>query len=124
MTRAAKQHDPTGYRLRVAGHLDLHWSPWFGDLTLTQDDDGTTSLVGVVTDQAQLHGLLTKIRDLGVTLLSVETLVPPRSVDDDAGSHPGTRPPAKPAQKILRGDSSQLQVKTAGEILQCGKAAL
>ena len=87
MTRAPKQHGPTGYRLRVAGHLDRHWSPWFGDLTLTQDEDGTTSLTGVVSDQAQLHGLLTKIRDLGVTLISVETLEPPRSMDDDA-SHP------------------------------------
>ena len=63
--------------LRVDGHLDQHWSPWFGDLTLTQEDDGTTSLTGVISDQAELHGLLTKIRDLGVTLISVALVDPP-----------------------------------------------
>jgi len=65
---------PGGYRLRVDGRLDDHWSPWFGDLTLTQEDDGTTSLSGAVADQAELHGLLTKIRDLGVTLISVAVI--------------------------------------------------
>lgn len=64
------------YRLRVVGHLDQHWSPRFGDLTLTHEDDGTTSLTGIVSDQAELHGLLTKVRDLGVTLTSVEVIDP------------------------------------------------
>ena len=65
---------PTGdYELRVDGHLDEHWSTWFG-LTLTHDDDGTTTLRGPVTDQAELHGLLAKVRDLGATLLSVKTI--------------------------------------------------
>lgn len=68
---------PAGYVLRVSGHLDPHWSAWFGDLTLTHDDDGTTSLRGAVADQAELHGILTKIRDLGVTLLSVAAIDPP-----------------------------------------------
>jgi hypothetical protein len=68
---------PAGYTVRVDGHLDNHWSPWFGDLTLTHQDDGTTSLTGVVSDQAELHGLLTKIRDLGVTLISVEVIDSP-----------------------------------------------
>ena len=77
MTRSPGRQSPTRYRLRVGGQLDHHWSPWFGDLTLTHDDDGTTSLTGVVADQAELHGLLTKIRDLGVTLISVETVDPP-----------------------------------------------
>jgi hypothetical protein len=62
---------PSGYRLRVDGHLGEHWSSWFGDLTLAHEDDGTTCLTGAITDQAELHGLLTKIRDLGVTLISV-----------------------------------------------------
>lgn len=77
----------TRYRLRVAGHLDQHWSLWFGDLTLIHDDDGTTSLIGAVADQAELHGLLTKIRDLGVTLISLETVDPAGSADDDADAH-------------------------------------
>jgi hypothetical protein len=63
---------PTAYVIRVDGHLDQHWSQWFGDLTLAQESDGTTSLSGVLADQAELHGLLTRIRDLGVTLVSVE----------------------------------------------------
>ena len=74
MTRVAKGPGPAGYRLRVAGHLDHHWSPWFGDLAMTHEEDGTTSLAGVVVDQAELHGLLTKVRDLGVTLLSVQLI--------------------------------------------------
>ena len=72
---------PATYQLRVDGHLDQHWSPWFGDLTLTQEADGTTSLTGAVSDQAELHGLLIKIRDLGVTLISVALVEPPTRVD-------------------------------------------
>ena len=71
MTQTPRRQAPAGYQLRVAGNLDDHWSPWFGDLSMTHDDDGTTTLTGVVSDQAELHGLLTKIRDLGVTLISV-----------------------------------------------------
>ena len=66
----------TRYRLRVDGHLDDHWSARFGGLTLTRESDGTTSLSGPVSDQAELHGLLTKIRDLGVTLISVAVIDP------------------------------------------------
>jgi len=74
MTHTPKRQAPSGYRLRVNGHLDQHWSSWFGDLTLTHDDDGTTCLTGAIADQAELHGLLSKIRDLGVTLISVEVM--------------------------------------------------
>jgi hypothetical protein len=62
----------TGYTLRIAGHLDGRWSAWFDGLTMTHEDDGTTTLSGDVADQSALHGLLAKVRDLGVTLLSVE----------------------------------------------------
>jgi len=61
------------YELRVDGHLDERWSPWFAGLTLTHEDDGTTTLRGAVTDQAELHGHLARVRDLGATLLSVLT---------------------------------------------------
>lgn len=77
-----QSHVPHGYRLRVGGHLPDHWSAWFGDLTLTRENDGTTSLSGPVTDQAALHGLLTKIRDLGILLISVE----PIEATDQIGS--------------------------------------
>jgi hypothetical protein len=70
------EHRPVIYQLRVAGRLDQHWSAWFGGLTVTHEDDGSTSLTGAVTDQAELHGLLTKIRDLGVTLISVTVVDP------------------------------------------------
>ncbi len=62
---------PGRYELPVLGHLDPHWSTWFDGLTLIHEDDGTTSLRGMVTDQAELHGLLAKVRDLGATLLSL-----------------------------------------------------
>lgn len=62
---------PAHYEVRIAGHLDEHWSAWFGGLNLTRETDGTTTLRGVLTDQAELHGLLAKVRDLGATLISV-----------------------------------------------------
>ena len=77
--------DPATYLLRVEGHLDPHWSPWFGDLTLTHCSNGTTTLQGAVNDQAELHGILTRIRDLGVTLLSV-------AAEDPPGPEPHTAP--------------------------------
>jgi hypothetical protein len=59
------------YEIRVVGQLDALWGEWFDDLTLTHGGDGTTALVGPVADQAALHGLLAKVRDLGLPLLSV-----------------------------------------------------
>ena len=64
-------HPTARYELRIEGHLDEHWSGWFGGMTLVHDDDGTTTLSGAVADQAELHGLLAKVRDLGATLISV-----------------------------------------------------
>jgi hypothetical protein len=72
MSRSSTPRGPVGYIVRIGGHLDAHWSGWFGDFRLTRETDGTTTLRGVVADQAELHGLLVKVRDLGVTLLSVE----------------------------------------------------
>jgi hypothetical protein len=62
------------YRLRIRGHLDPTWSTWLDDLTITQEDDGTTTLAGPLVDQAALYGLLGRLRDLGATLLGVEHL--------------------------------------------------
>jgi hypothetical protein len=60
------------YEIRVKGHLDSpHWSQWFGDMTIKVEENGETTLSGPVTDQAALHGLLAKVRDLGLPLLSV-----------------------------------------------------
>jgi hypothetical protein len=64
----------TRYELRIQGHLDERWSTWFGGLSVVRDDDGTTTLSGAVADQAELHGLLAKVRDLGTTLISVTAI--------------------------------------------------
>ncbi|MBA2560453.1 MAG: hypothetical protein H0V07_11330 [Propionibacteriales bacterium] len=62
------------YEIRVWGHLDDHWSATLAELTLVRLDDGTTSLTGPLVDQAQLHGVLARIRDLGVPLLTLRAL--------------------------------------------------
>ena len=59
------------YEIRVKGHLDPRWSEWFQGLTVTRTESGETILSGPVVDQAALHGLLAKIRDLNLTLISV-----------------------------------------------------
>ena len=62
---------PVIYEIRIKGHLGQQWTDWFGGLTITQEDNGNTLLTGPVVDQAALHGLLKKVRDLGMPLLSV-----------------------------------------------------
>ena len=70
-------HDNPGrYEIRLKGHLDSRWTAWFDGLTLTQDSDGTTIIHGLVADQAALHGLLQKVRDLGLPLVSVTHVEP------------------------------------------------
>jgi hypothetical protein len=65
------------YEFRVEGHLDDHWSAWLGDLTIARHHDGTSTLTGPVADQAQLHGVLAGLRDIGATLLSLNVLEAP-----------------------------------------------
>ena len=72
-----RSHAPARYELRLEGHLDDHWSTWFDGLALTHEADGTTTLRGRVPDQAALHGLLAKVRDIGATLISVEVIDAP-----------------------------------------------
>jgi len=60
------------YLIRVGGHLDSHWSAWLEGVTITHDPDGSTLLEGPLADQARLHGLLNKLQDLHLTLLSVQ----------------------------------------------------
>jgi hypothetical protein len=63
------------YQIRVKGHLGSQWADWFGGLTVTLEDNGETLLTGPVVDQAALHGLLKKVRDLGMPLVSVVSVV-------------------------------------------------
>jgi len=65
---------PGWYEIRLRGHLDARWAAWFDGLTLTREGDGTTRIHGPVADQAALHGLLRRVRDLGLPLLSVTRL--------------------------------------------------
>jgi len=73
------QSEPELYEIRIKGHLDDRWSDWFGGLTITLEEDGNTLLTGPVVDQAALHSLLKKVRDLGMPLISVNFVNPGRA---------------------------------------------
>jgi hypothetical protein len=68
---SAEHHQPEMYEIRLKGHLDQRWADWFSGLTITALPDGETLLSGPVIDQAALHSVLRKVRDLGLPLLSV-----------------------------------------------------
>jgi hypothetical protein len=73
-------HEIGRYEIRFKGHLDSRWATWFDGLTLTQESDGTTTIQGPIVDQAALYGVLQKIRDLGLPLISVGQLDPTNHV--------------------------------------------
>jgi hypothetical protein len=68
--------DAARYEIRLRGHLDPRWAAWFDGVTVSRQPDGTTVIRGAVPDQAALHGLLQRARDLGLPLISVERLDP------------------------------------------------
>jgi hypothetical protein len=70
---------PSHYTIRIDGHLDDYWSQWLGGFTITHAPDGTTTLTGAVTDQAQLHGILAGLRDMGTTLIDLARVTEPRA---------------------------------------------
>ena len=75
---------PMIYAIRIKGHLGHQWTDWFGKVTFTLEDNGDTLITGPVVDQAALHGLLKKVRDLGMPLISVN------GVEPDPSTTPGT----------------------------------
>jgi len=79
------QYEPGLYEIRIKGHLDDRWAEWFEGLTITLEEDGDTLLTGPVIDQAALHGLLKKVRDLGMPLVSVSPLEPGSPTTPGAG---------------------------------------
>ena len=83
---------PGRYEIRLKGHLDARWAAWFDGLTVTRDSDGTTIIHGPVADQAALHGLLQKTRDLGLPLISVNYVEP----------GPAPMPPSRPGNSAIR----------------------
>ena len=83
MTTSNPSPAPAGsYRIRIRGHLEPAWSAWFDSLVVARTEDGTTELVGPLVDQAALFGVLTRLRDLGATLLLVEHLTAELSQPD------------------------------------------
>ena len=79
----------TGYRIQIQGHLDAEWSEWFDGMIVQSQPDGTTTLSGLIRDQAALHGQLLKIRNLGLVLISVN----PIELNRDQSQSPRYRTP-------------------------------
>lgn len=84
---------PPVYQIRIKGHLGPQWADWFDGLTVTLEATGETLLTGPVVDQAALHGVLKKVRDLGMPLLSVVCVAPAQAVASDVSDvqHPHER---------------------------------
>ena len=78
MSDASTYDDPRRYEIRIDGHLDARWAVWFDALALSNDSDGTTLIQVPIVDQAALHGVLRKLRDLGIALVSVTQVEPDR----------------------------------------------
>ena len=80
-------HDPIQhYEIRVKGHLAPHWSAWFDGLRLSSRADGTTVIEGPVADQSALHGVLQKLRDVGIPLISLTQVSAPQSTQLEEGT--------------------------------------
>jgi len=93
-SRSSPAHsDVQQYEIRVKGHLGSRWIAWFDGLNVTDEHDGTTLISGPAVDQAALHGLLQKLRDLGLPLVSLTQLLP------DAPIAPTVAPPAPRTRK-------------------------
>ncbi len=78
------------YQIRLEGYLEQQWAGWFGGLAITLEDNGDTLLTGPVTDQAALYGLLRKVRDLGLPLLTVTRINPGQTGAADADAADGS----------------------------------
>ena len=76
LDRITAPNQPAVYQIRIKGHLGPQWRDWFGGLAITLEDNGETLLTGPVMDQAALHGLLRKVRDLGMPLISAVRIKP------------------------------------------------
>jgi hypothetical protein len=68
--------EPDHYEIRIKGHLDERWASWFEGLKIIREENGETLLIGPVADQAALHGMLRKVRDLGMVLIAVNMTAP------------------------------------------------
>jgi hypothetical protein len=75
-TSTGHDHDAGRYEIRLKGHLAPRWAAWFDGLSISSENDGTTIISGLVADQAALHGLLHRVRDIGLPLVSVTRVEP------------------------------------------------
>jgi hypothetical protein len=92
----AADHAPGPYyEIRVDGHLGSRWAAWFDGMALTNEDDGTTVISGPVVDQSALHGVLQKLRDLGISLRSLTERDP--AAETDRPDHPHPEAPGAPS---------------------------
>jgi hypothetical protein len=82
----SEKAQPMVYQIRIKGHLGREWADWFEGLTITALDNGETLLIGPVVDQAALHGLLRKVRDVGLPLLSVVCVKPDQAEVSDVNA--------------------------------------
>jgi hypothetical protein len=84
LNSAPESSEPLAYQIRLKGHLGSDWVEWFGGLSITLNVDGTTLLISPEIDQAALHGLFKKVRDLGLQLISVNPIEPGQSTADSS----------------------------------------
>lgn len=91
MNATTNSAEPAPYDIRVRGHLDDHWSDSLAGLSITRNTDGTTTLAGPVADQAQLHGVLVELRDIGATLLELHTAE--QRANESSSTQPTATPP-------------------------------
>ena len=80
---SSEKTQPLVYQIRIKGHLGPEWSDWFGGLTITLEGNGDTLLTGPVVDQAALHGVLRKVRDVGMLLVSAILVTPGQAEELD-----------------------------------------
>ena len=88
----------TRYRIKISGHLDSGWQSWFDGLAVTTTADGNTELSGVIADQAALYGVLKKIRNLGLILISVIPQNDTASGDDETGDKQVIQDQSRPSR--------------------------
>ena len=115
-SRSLSLDNPVTYRLEVAGHLDDHWSDWLGDVALLRTDDATTTVTLAVADQAQLHGILARIRDIGAPLLGLQQVGKSDSIAPGNSHSPGADPKCSPTlDRVLHTERLTLRPATAAD---------
>jgi hypothetical protein len=89
MSKGQINNCPLVYQLKIKGHLEKHWAEWFEEMTFTHEIDGTTILYGPLPDQAALHSILRKIRDLNIQLISVKQIKLDAEEESNTNSYGG-----------------------------------